>query len=231
MKQIRLNFILVLVMTFGLVFTASAPIFAQNGSDDSSQTTTSDSPTDNSGSDNSTSGSANSSNGGTEVESHLSSKAELHSQAQEILTELKDHHKGRSASEVEHQCEAHKKGLETKFSHISTNAERIQDRISSIYDKAVAYKTDNNLSPAGWDTLVAAADAAKQVSADSITNLKAVTPSLDCNNTSVASDVATFKAAAKETRDNLKAYRNAVKAVIKSLLDTKKADNSTEGSN
>jgi len=60
--------------------------------------------------------------------------------------------------------------------------------------------------------------------------LKGVTPTLDCNNASVASDVATFKTAASDTRDKLKAYRDAVKAVLQALEAVKPAT-TNEGSN
>jgi hypothetical protein len=160
----------------------------------------------------------------------VSNTGELHKKGADELNTLRAQHKEQSADHRKNVCEAHKQGLETKFTNIVNNSQKIQDRITSVFDKAVAYKTDNNLSPTNFDDLVAKAQAAKQDSADSIANLKAVTPSLDCNNVSVASDVATFKAAAKETRDNLKAYRSAVKAVVKSILDTKKTSDTTEGS-
>jgi hypothetical protein len=86
----------------------------------------------------------------------------------------------------------------------------------------------------GLDT---AAQTAQTASADSITNLKSVKPSIDCNNTSVASDVANFKTAAKDTRDKLKSYRDSVRALLHALAtakhDAKTSDTTqtTEGSN
>jgi hypothetical protein len=149
-------------------------------------------------------------------------------EAEQKVAELKANHKEQTADHRKNVCEAHKQGLTTKFTNIVNNSQKIQDRITGVLDKTVKYKTDNNLSPANFDSLLATAMTAQQTLADSITALKAVTPSLDCNNVSVATDVATFKTAAKTTRDNLKAYRTAVKAVVKSVLDTKKADEGSQ---
>jgi hypothetical protein len=146
------------------------------------------------------------------------------------VAEVRADHKAKTAEERTKVCEAHKQGLTKKFSRIVTNSERIQARIDDILAKAIAYKQDKNLSPANFDSLVATAQTAQATSADSVAALKTATPSLDCNNTSVATDVAGFKTAAGTTRDNLKAYRTAVKAVLKSLKTAKKAT-ATEGSN
>lgn len=221
MKQIkqfnRLILVLAAALTLSLAGTAAAEHGSSSGSDD------------NSGSGGTTTVQATETENETTVAT-VSNTGELHKKGADELNTLRTQHKEQSADHRKNVCEAHKQGLETKFTNIVNNSQKIQDRITSVFDKAVTYKTDNNLSPANFDDLVAKANAAKQDSADSIVNLKTLTPSLDCNNVSVASDVATFKAAAKETRDNLKAYRTAVKAVVKSLLDTKKASDTTEGS-
>lgn len=160
----------------------------------------------------------------TEIEAN---HPELRKKGLEALTEMRKEHKENSQAERQKFCEAHKDGITNKFSRIVTNSERIQARISSIQDKAVAYKTDNNLTIDNWDALVAAADTAKANSAASIEALKAVKPTVDCNSTSVASDVATFKAAAATTRDSLKAYKSSVKDILKALEAAKEA---SEGS-
>ena len=140
-----------------------------------------------------------------------------------------EHHKKAPKSLEDHKkaCEAHKQGLTNKFSHIVANSQRIQTRITEVFNKAKAYQTAHNLQPADFSSLVTAAQSAGDTSAASIDALKAVTPTMDCNNISVASDVAKFKEAAATTRHDLKAYRTAVKAVVKSLETAK----NTEGSN
>ncbi len=162
--------------------------------------------------------------------SEVSSSTELHHRGDTILADMKTKHdeaKTRTPEQRTKACESHKKGLTNKFSHIVTNAQKTQTRIDGIYTKALAFQTSTNAQPAGIESLISIADGAKANSAASIAALKAITPTIDCNSTSVASDVATFKAAAQQTRDNLKAYRTAVKAVIKALETTKTSEGST----
>lgn len=147
------------------------------------------------------------------------SKAELHQKGEGLLAEFRKLNGGKTKTPEERkaQCESHKAGLTTKFSNIGNNAQKVQDRISGVYTKAQAYQSANSLSPTGYDSLVATADSAKAASAASITALKAVTPTIDCNGTSVASDIATFKAAAQDTRDKLQAYKTSVRAILTAL--------------
>jgi hypothetical protein len=210
-----------IVLSLGLA--ASVPVYAQHGADDTSTSSVASTTETESGT--TTAGTET-----TETESHTgSSKVSL----------AADHEHGNRQQKTTEQkqklCVAHKKGLETKFSHIVTNSQRMKTRIDGIFTKAQDYQTKNNLTVANYDTLVAAATTAQTAAADSITNLQAVTPSLDCNSTSVASDVAAFKTAAKDTVTKLKAYRMAVKDLLHALATAKHAaadtTKTTEGSN
>ncbi len=200
MKQLKSISTAVATMAMALLFAASVPVYAEHGASDT---------------------------GSTAKAEHQSMEAVRDvatTDGQQATSGKKE------VSQADHQkrCEAHKQGLTNKFSHIVTNSQRIQDRITDVLTKAQAYQTAHNLTVANFDTLVATAQSAGATSAASITSLKAVTPSLDCNNVSVASDVATFKTAAKTTRDDLKAYRTAVKAVLQALEAAKPA--TSEGS-
>ena len=203
------------VILTALLFAASVPAFADHGNSGASAGVST----------------ANQAKTEAEAQSQTdtdSSHAELHSQGSQIVAGLEKTHKGKSAADVQKICTAHKQGLTTKFNAIDTNSQRIQDKIDGIFAEAQAYQKANNLSPANFDSLVTAATAAQTASNASIAALKDVTPTLDCNSTSVASDVATFKAAASKTRDSLKAYRTAVKAVPQALETAKPT---TQGSN
>jgi chromosome segregation ATPase len=162
-----------------------------------------------------------------------SGRSEMRQKAQAMVAELKKNHEKKSNANIQKTCESHKQGLNRKFDRIVTNSQRIQDRITKVFDKAQAYQQDKNLNPANYDELVAKANDAKSASQDSIDALKQVKPTLDCNNTSVANDVATFKTSAQDTRAKLKAYRTAVKDVVKALRDATQASHTTgnEGSN
>ncbi len=158
-------------------------------------------------------------------------QAELHKQAEADLAAMREKHqetKTTNTAERQKKCEDHKHGLNTKFSRISTNSQKIQDHIDSVFAKAQAYQQAKNLQPENYDALVAAATSAQTASAASIATLKTLTPTIDCTGTNTASDVAAFKAAAADTRAKLKAYRSAVKDVLKALEIAKPK---TEGSN
>jgi hypothetical protein len=162
---------------------------------------------------------------------------DLHARGQELLQKAREGRQLKTAAEREKICQTRKQGLQNRVSRISTNAARHQTRIKSIYDKAVAYQEDKNLTGSNLDTLQQAALAAGTKSQASVDALKSVQPTIDCNKDSVATDVATFKAAATEARDNLKAYKDAVKAYLKALKDatpstpTTTTDDSAEGGN
>lgn len=224
-----------------LAFTtlAAVPVMAQGGSDDSTSGSTSTGSTETSHSGSGTEVATTTTTTGTETPEPAESQTELQHKGSDMVTELQKEHKStKSDAEKTKVCEAHTKGLETKFGSISKNADAFQTRVTDIYNKALAYQKDNNVTVANWDTLTAAADAAQKASADSIAALKLVSPdTLDCNaNGAVAQQVATFKVAAQTTRNNLKAYKAAVKDVLKALLSAKQASNTTdtkttEGSN
>lgn len=235
MKRIKLPLTSLLILLTAVVLTASAPVFAHNGvhHEDSNTSSSSDSGNVHSSSQSTTvtnTGERGTETGAehtSEVEIHHSNMAELKQKAQTDLQNRKSNGKNLTDAQRKKVCEAHKQGLNTRSDRIVDNSQRIQKRIDGVLQKAIDYKANKNLAPADWDSLLASAQSAQAASSSSITTLQSVKPTVDCNNTSTASDVATFKAAAAETRDNLKAYRNSVKAVLKALAEVK----TTEGSN
>ncbi len=161
--------------------------------------------------------------------------AEMRAEGIKHVAELKKEDKStRTDAERTKVCEVHKQGLTTKFTVIARNSASFQTRIDDVYTKAMAYQTSNKISTTDLTALIVAADSARATSATSVANLQNVTPpSIDCNNASVAQDVATFKVAATQTRTDLKAYKAAVKAVLQALkaaTDTT-TTKTTEGSN
>ena len=81
-------------------------------------------------------------------------------------------------------------------------------------------------APEDGDALTETSCTAKATAAASQAALQAVTPTVDCGSTSVAQDVATFKAAAEQARTDLKTYKTAVKALVTAL---QAARTTTEG--
>jgi hypothetical protein len=227
MKHLRFIIAPALILLMAFTF-AITPVLAHDGEDNSGpgggdSSETSDSEDDS----NSTSVDSEDDNDGVDTEDE-NENATKH-QSGRLLAEVRRHH--HSKAEIEHFCVAHKRGITHKFERIVSNSERIKSRIDDIFDKAIAYQQDNGITVDNFDQLVADANTAKTKAGEAVDNLKTVTPSLDCNNVSVASDVAAFKESAGDTRDSLKDYRKAVRAILKALLTAAQPDeDDTEGS-
>jgi hypothetical protein len=115
-------------------------------------------------------------------------------------------------------CTEHKQGLTNAFNRINGNLAAYQMRIDGILTKVQDYQKANNITVSNWSTLLAAATSAQTTSQNALTALKGVTPTIDCNSTTTAANIATFRTGAKQARDDLKAYRNAVRVLIQALL-------------
>jgi|GEM_PF-1147303 len=162
------------------------------------------------------------------VASDDSQTAELHSKGKSLVAELQKENKSKQTdSERQKVCEVRKQGLTNKFTVIARNSQSYQTRIDDVFAKAQAFQTSKSFTSTDLTALIAAANDAKATSATSVANLQAVTPTLDCNNASVAQDVATFKTAAAQTRTDLKAYKAAVKAVVQALKSATKTSTDT----
>lgn len=166
----------------------------------------------------------------SDASSSASTTSELRKKAEDDISEKKKQVKEHSQEERQKKCEQRKHGIQTKFDRISTNSQKIQDRIDGVLDKAIAYADKNNLNNGDIADLVTKANEAKSKSAASVANLKALQPTIDCTSNNVPSDIATFKAAAKEASDNIKSYRTAVKNLLKALIDASKTSNPTGNS-
>ena len=181
----------------------------------------------------------------TEVHSSMVSETENENEpprmkAEKMVKELKAEHKSEKTDEERTKaCDEHKGGLETKFTSIARNSEAYKSRIDVIYARTLDFQKTSGLKPANFSSLVVTADAAKATAATSVTALASVKPTVDCASKTVATDVATFKVTATKARTDLKAYKQAVKAVVKSLRDGSEAakpvttteTNSTEKAN
>ena len=222
-----------------LAFTtlAAVPVFAKDGvSGDVAVTSSPTTSTSGERQEVSVTSTSGSSTTGTETEvstastvaSDDSQTAELHSKGKDMVAELQKEHKStKTDTERQKVCEVHKQGLTNKFTVITRNSQSYQTRIDDVYTKALAFQTSKSISSTDLTALIATADAAKLTSATSIANLKALAPTINCNNVSVAQDVATFKAATTQTRTDLKAYKTAVKAVVQNLLASTKTTTDT----
>lgn len=144
-------------------------------------------------------------------------ETEAETEGQDFIDNLLKTHKRHTEQERQKNCQAAQKGLETKLSNIQKNASKFQTLINEVYQKALDYQQANNLSPAGFDQLVSTANSAKDTASASVSALASLSVNLDCSSSSVAGNVATFRAAAQQARTDLVSYKTAVKAVLTAL--------------
>lgn len=163
----------------------------------------------------------------TEVMSHANSETthtvqtKVQERAQEIIDKVKTETKTHTAAQREQYCTAHKQGLETKLQNLQNTAQQLQSKIDNVLTQATAYQQANNLTVSNYASLLATAQSDQATSASGVTALAGLSPSIDCNSTSVSTDVATFKAATEQERTALLSYRDAVKNLVQALLTAK----------
>ena len=224
----KLKGLLVALPVAVLVMAALAgPVYAQNGSGDSGSGDTTNATTtstdSNSADTTGTSGDAAAS-GADHVTAADRQKVEQQAKtdAQDVLEKAKEAKQAQeklaqNEQEREHRCTNVKDGLQTKLDSLNTNVQRYKSVVDGIYNKALAYQKDNNVTVANWATLTATADADQVTAETAVQALASLKPNLDCTNPNVATQVATFKAATAKARTALFAYRDAVRAVLTAL--------------
>lgn len=143
----------------------------------------------------------------------------------------KSHGVVKTDAERQKTCEERKTGLDSKFASITRNSQAYQSRIDDVYTKVLAYQVSSKLNPTGFADLTTAANAAKATAHKSVAALAAASPAVDCTSKSVAGSVADFKKLAATARTDLKTYKMAVKAVVKSLRDSKPKATTTTTTN
>lgn len=149
-------------------------------------------------------------------------QAEARAKVQEAKAEAKNDGKpGRTDEQKQKICNARKDNINLRIKRLTSSSQNAQKRIDSILAKAQNYHDTAKVDPADYDNLLETAQAAQTKSADSVKALADAVPTIDCSNNHAHDDVVNFQNQAKTTRTNLKAYRQSVKALLKSLHTAK----------
>ncbi len=111
-------------------------------------------------------------------------------------------------------CQNHEKTIESLMSRIGKRGKGHVDLIDTIAARVEKYVTDNNLTVANYDALVAAVAAAKTTAQTASDNTQAAQPTFSCagNDPNGSADV--FKDLTKTRDGAVKTYRDAVKALL-----------------
>ncbi len=219
--NIRLKRVLVSV-TISLLLPASMtlPAFAEGGSGsggDATKIADTTQPTA------STSGSTETKVKKTEVEiEHAKelegiAETENHDHAKKILDDAKKKGKEHTKEERLKNCTDKQQGLVNKLANLQKNSSSHLGKIDAVLVKLTDSQATAKTPVAGYAALLAAATAEQAQAAASVAALGNLSTKIDCTKDTVASEVATFKAAAEQARSDLKAYRDAVKAILKAI--------------
>lgn len=219
-----------LITTLALGTILTVPVLADQGGSDSTSSNSEPTNSEVSGSGSASESQTTEPSSTTDTKGATEAESEAHAEGAAMVESLGKNHGKHTEAERMTFCEAHKSGITTKFGSINTEMAGFQSRIDNILAKVQAYQQSNNVTVSNWAALLAAAKSAQTKSADALAALKSVTPSLDCNSTSVAQDIATFKAAAQLARDDLQAYKSAAQALLEALMGAKHTS-TTQGGN
>jgi chromosome segregation ATPase len=113
-------------------------------------------------------------------------------------------------------CENHQTTINRLMNVMDKRRQNALDRITKIAEAVEAFYVKKQLSVANYDDLVAKVNAAKAV-AESATQAQQQIPSLDCSGDHPRADVADFKEKRSGSIDAVKAYRDAVKDLVKAV--------------
>lgn len=210
MNKVKQLLIIMLAAVLPLMLVGR-PVLALDGSDDSHQETETETESQDTAR-------------MEEIREAAKQKAEHAREAAKQAAEDRHEKSTLTPEELQKKCEERKKGLTKKVENINKNAQKHFDRVTEVYNKALQYQIDNNVTVDNFAELKAAADAAKTQAQASLDTLKDLQPTLDCTQGTVANDVATFKAAVAQARTDLKTYRSSVKDIIKALKAAREGD-------
>ena len=172
-------------------------------------------------------------------DSSTTSDSETETEVQHLRTDAKDQLEAERKNGAEHSllqrqnaCKAHETEINNRVTNYAAAAQRHLDVFTGILTKVQNFYTSKGLNVAAYPALLAAAQAKQADAQTAVDALKALDVSIDCTQPDPAQTVATVRAAVKNARTALQAYRAAIKDVIVVLHGASSANESdTSGGN
>lgn len=159
----------------------------------------------------------------------------IRSDVQEKNTKLKDQTTKRAEqpkatpqnqaarNEAATACKNRQTQVNMTMDTIVTRNQQRYDKITSIYDKATAYYKKSGRVVENYDALIATIEAQKQTVQLGLSSIKP-TDGFNCSTGMPLQAVDDFKFNRQTTVNNIAAYRDSVKALIKAIKSSSKAD-------
>ncbi|HSX29606.1 MAG TPA: hypothetical protein VLE73_03540 [Candidatus Saccharimonadales bacterium] len=203
----RTRIVAMLLASGLLAFTlVAAPVYAETG--DGSSSGSGDSSNDSS--DDNTTTTSNSETESNDDNATKQRKTELRqSLRKEAVTRTQE----RLSENKLKVCEKHETQINSIMTNRVTQAQNHIDVFSKIYERVKAFYTDKSLSVANYDELTANVDSAK-VKAEATLAVLKDSDTFKCDAQDPKAIVTDFKTYHKQLRDDLKAYRTAIKDLI-----------------
>lgn len=153
-------------------------------------------------------------------------RAKIRTEAQNEIAQLKSKQKtARSSEDRKKACEARLNGMEIRFTKLTEATKHYLVKADDINDKLVDYKNTSRANVSNWQELQDAIVAAQTKASSSVDEVAALKPTVDCTKETVISDIAGFKKAVETAREDLKAYRAALKNMIVALNTNQPKEN------
>lgn len=146
---------------------------------------------------------------------------QLREDAKKDLEKKRDGRKEMAEEKRKLVCENRQKAIVNKLAAFNQAADKHLAKLNDVYTRIQAYKTAENLQPANYDDLVAAATAKQEAATAAVAALKEVAVGVDCSDPETVVKLSAVREAAKATRTALHDYRKALKDIVVALAQSK----------
>ncbi|QQS69559.1 hypothetical protein IPP75_00190 [Candidatus Saccharibacteria bacterium] len=196
---------------------ATQPASARQGEDDTTVAQESTEQEDTAGPE-AQSGLADDSNRREEVKLRVN---QLREDAKKDLEKKRDGRKEMADEKRKLVCKNKQKAIENKLAAFNQAADKHLAKLDDVYKRIQAYKAAENLQPANYDDLVAAATAKQEAATAAVAALKELAVGVDCSDPETVVKLSEVREAAKATRTALHDYRKALKDIVVALAQSK----------
>ena len=142
---------------------------------------------------------------------------ERRQQKDERIAEIKEEVAARKLELQQDRCERRQEKLAALLPKLSNGATRVKGAIDKVYERVQGFYDSGQLTVDNYDELVEAIELAKANAESSLEALDSFEFEIDCEENGVGGQLDGYRTAVKGAKEDLKAYRKSVVALISSL--------------
>lgn len=125
-------------------------------------------------------------------------------------------------------CEKRQTVITNVMSRMNNRGQKHLDLITAVSTKVQEFKNSKDLTVEDYDTLLAAVESSKAAAQTAVDTVKNTQVEFKCDGTDPKGVASSFKEAVKSQNEALKAYRDAVKDLIKAIRHANGTQNTTQ---